>query len=80
MPGIGLDAKGTGIEFVEKWDERKFLMQLVIVLLLSVVIAIGAGIRAGSQTGFTVLGGMVAVSQLIVAALMLLVPAPRPET
>ena len=79
MPGIGLDAKGTGIKFVEKWDERKHLLQVMIVLLSSVNIAVGAGIGAGPQAGFSVLGVMVAMSWLIAAALVLLHLALRPE-
>jgi hypothetical protein len=76
-PALGVDAKGTGIEFVESWHEKKFMLQLVVVALVSIVASIAVGLKTQSkETGFTVLGAVIASSQLVVAACVLLVPPP----
>jgi hypothetical protein len=76
-PMLGVDSKGTGIEFVESWHEKKFMLQLVLTGIISIIVAGVVGWKTGSkETGFTVFGAVIATSQLVVAALVLLLPPP----
>ena len=65
------------VQFVESWHEKKFMLQLVLTGIISIIVAGVVGWKTGSkETGFTVFGAVIATSQLVVAALVLLLPPP----
>jgi uncharacterized membrane protein HdeD (DUF308 family) len=61
---LGVDSKGTGIEFVESWHEKKFMLQLVLTGIIGIIVAGVVGLKTGSkETGFTVFGAVIAISR-----------------
>lgn len=76
LPPLGYE--GDALEFVEGLDLRKLSLQLMAVLAISIVSGTVSGILSGSlERGFVVGGLGVSLSQLLVAALVFVVPPPR---